>query len=423
MATTSDTFGRINLRRVGQWLLDLVFPLYTIGLTRQRRRYWQLLPAWRAAKLFAAVFFVLSGAPFFIDLLAGGVYPLWGLFLLAGVLGGLHVAVVLTELRRPRFIIVPMLLIAAAFLSFSRLPQQARTPEFARQRIAMDGTCLFVTMLLSYRLFLSFATTEGITHVTLQTELSLAHGIQDTLVPRLSYRTSRLEAFGQTAPSAKVGGDLVDLVVEGNKVYAYVADVSGHGISAGILMGMLKTALRQALMTQQTLPAVLESVNAVLPAVKEPEMYATLAALRFDGSSGVEFALAGHPPVLHYRKKSQDIGCCSMRQYPLGLIAEPGYVSSQVSCSPGDLFVVVTDGLTETVNAADEEFGLARLEKSIAAHATESLPQVYDALMRAVSDFGEQHDDRTVLLVRVLEDAESTIGPKNSSDSRVVKDD
>jgi len=396
----------MTLRRAGLWLLDLLFPLYTIGSTPGRRQYWHILPVWRASKLFAAVFFILAGAAFFIDLSAGGGYSLRAVFVLAAVLGGLHIIVILAELRSPRYVIFPMLMIAAAFLLFGRVPRQQRTQEFTRHRITLDATCLFVAMLISYRLFLSFSTSAGMAHVALQTELSFAHAMQKTLVPPLSYRGRGLEAFGCSVPSAKVGGDLVDLVADGENVFAYLADVSGHGISAGIMMGMVKTAVRQALRTQQSLPALLESVNAVLPAVKEPEMYATLAALRFHGSSQVELALVGHPPVLHYRQESHDIRRYAMQQYPLGLVAQPDYASLQVDCAPRDLFVVVTDGLTETVNAADQEFGLERIEKSIAAHIVETLPQIYEAIMRAVSDFGEQRDDRTILLVRVLADAE-----------------
>jgi hypothetical protein len=403
MAASSAIVARTTLRRAGQWLLDLIFPLYTFGLTRQRRRYWQRLPARRAAKFFVALFLILSGVAFYLDLLAGGIYPLWGVLLVAITLGGLHIAVIIAEVRSPRFMVVPILMILAAFFCFSRLPRQQRNPEFSRQRVVLDATYLFVTMMLGYRLFLSFTTTEGITHVATQTELSFAHAIQSTLVPPLLYRGCGLEAFGRTAPSAKVGGDLVDLVADGSKVFAYVADVSGHGVSAGILMGMLKTAMRQALLMEETLPQMLESVNTVLPAVKEPEMYATLAALRFDGSSQLEFSLVGHPPILHYREKSQEISRCAMRQYPLGLVPQPTYVSAIDNCSPGDVFVAVTDGLTETVNDHDEEFGFVRLEQVVKAHAAESLPQIYEALMRSVSDFGEQRDDRTVLLVRVLE--------------------
>ena len=396
----------MTLRRAGLWLLDLLFPLYTIGSTPGRRQYWRILPVWRASKLFAAVFFILAGAAFFIDLSAGGGYSLRAVFVLAAVLGGLHIIVILAELRSPRYVIFPMLMIVAAFLLFGRVPRQQRTQEFTRHRITLDATCLFVAMLISYRLFLSFTTSAGMAHVALQTELSFAHAMQKTLVPPLSHRGRGLEAFGCSVPSTKVGGDLVDLVADGENVFAYLADVSGHGISAGIMMGMVKTAMRQALRTQQSLPALLESVNAVLPAVKEPEMYATLAALRFHGSSQVELALVGHPPVLHYRQESHDIRRYAMQQYPLGLVAQPDYASLQVDCAPRDLFVVVTDGLTETVNAADQEFGLERIEKSIAAHIVETLPQIYEAIMRAVSDFGEQRDDRTILLVRVLADAE-----------------
>jgi Stage II sporulation protein E (SpoIIE) len=406
MAPPSVTHERVGLRRAALLLLDLVFPLYTFGLTRERRRYWRLLPTRRAAKLFVALFLVLGGVPFFLDLLAGGTFPLWGVLLFAVALGTLRVVTILTELRRPRLMIIPIFIIFAAFFLFARLPRQERTPEFTRRRIVMDGSYVFLSIMLGYRLFLSFTTTEGVAHVTLQTELSFAHGLQSTLVPPISYCGQSVQVFGCSIPSAKVGGDLVDLVADGDNVLVYLADVSGHGIPAGILMGMLKTAIRQAWLTQQPLPALLESVNAVLPAVKEPEMYATLAALRFGASSQVEFAVAGHPPILHYHEKSHDISRCAMRQYPLGLVPQPGYASEHVCCDPGDLFVVVSDGLIETMNAGIEEFGLARLEKSVLAHATESLPEIYEALLRAVSDFGEQRDDRTVLIVRIREKAE-----------------
>ena len=73
-----------------------------------------------------------------------------------------------------------------------------------------------------------------------------------------------------------------------------IADISGHGLPAGQLMGMLKTAMRLAVQFRQMPVAALESVDHVLPDLKEREMYATLALLRFDGSREAEYALAGH---------------------------------------------------------------------------------------------------------------------------------
>jgi serine phosphatase RsbU (regulator of sigma subunit) len=104
-------------------------------------------------------------------------------------------------------------------------------------------------MWLGYRLFLSFATTEGVDHVQLQTEVSFAQSIQATLVPTIQYQGPELEIFGRTIPSAAVGGDLVDLIVLDRSVFAYVIDVSGHGIPAGLLMGMIKIAVLQGYMS------------------------------------------------------------------------------------------------------------------------------------------------------------------------------
>jgi serine phosphatase RsbU (regulator of sigma subunit) len=127
--------------------------------------------------------------------------------------------------------------------------------------------------------------------VKAQKELGLARAIQNTLVPSIAYRNMHVEAYGQTIPREEFGWDLVDLVAAGGDIIAYVADVSGHGLPAGVLMGMVKTAVRYGLHLGQALPVLLDSLNRVLPAVKEPNMFATFAGLRFDGSV--------HPALLH----------------------------------------------------------------------------------------------------------------------------
>jgi serine phosphatase RsbU (regulator of sigma subunit) len=72
-------------------------------------------------------------------------------------------------------------------------------------------------------------------------------GLQAALVPPVLYSGNFIEAFGRSVPKAEVGGDLADLVSHGQDVIAYVMDVSGHGIRAGVLMGMAKTAFRYGL--------------------------------------------------------------------------------------------------------------------------------------------------------------------------------
>ncbi len=137
-------------------------------------------------------------------------------------------------------------------------------------------------------------------------ELTLARTIQNTLVPSVTYKDIHVEAYGQTIPRDEVGGDLVDLVAAGPDLIAYVADVSGHGLPAGVLMGMVKTAVRYGLQLGQALPVLLDSLNRVLPGVKQPDMYATFAGLRLagsnqDGPNQAEYISAGHVPLLQYR--------------------------------------------------------------------------------------------------------------------------
>ncbi len=138
----------------------------------------------------------------------------------------------------------------------------------------------------------------------MQTELAIAQRIQQTLVPVIDWQSSNLEIYGISLPSAEVGGDLVDVVpLSDGSVFAYVADVSGHGLPAGILMGMIKTAVRTQLFDLPSPTAVFERLNEVLPAVKESHMYATCTALRIqpdsNGSCRVEYAIAGQPAMLH----------------------------------------------------------------------------------------------------------------------------
>jgi len=133
------------------------------------------------------------------------------------------------------------------------------------------------------------------------TELAIAQGIQKTLVPVIDSRAGSVEVYGVSIPSAEVGGGLVDPVpLSDGSVFAYVADVSGHGLAAGILMGAIKTAVRTQLVDFPTPTAVFERLNEVLATVKEPQMYTTCTALRIqpvrnDSVCRVDYAIAGQP--------------------------------------------------------------------------------------------------------------------------------
>jgi sigma-B regulation protein RsbU (phosphoserine phosphatase) len=370
--------------------------------------YWRMLPLGRMKMFLAGYFFVGAAGGFAINLFQLNASRVGGGFFWPVLVGAGAAALRAAAIKRVRVIPLLFLLVGlTAWLGYwaSHVSPPLPVPVALRRRVLFDAIGILVGIGFGTRFLLLFAGTEGVASVRLQTELSLAHGIQATLVPTISFRNASFELYGKSIPSTEMGGDLIDVIESDGGLVAYVADVSGHGLPAGQLMGMLKTAMRLAVQFRQMPVAALESVDRVLPNLKEPEMFATLALLRFDGSSEAEYALAGHPPILHYRHGSRDTARLSMEQLPLGLFPGGSYASKRVIFSPRDLFLMVTDGITEVANTSDEEIGLTRLQELLAEHATRTLPEIWELIVREVRQFGRQEDDQSLLLLRVLDPA------------------
>ncbi|MGO9084398.1 MAG: PP2C family protein-serine/threonine phosphatase [Candidatus Sulfotelmatobacter sp.] len=370
--------------------------------------YWRALPLGRMKMFLAGYFFIGAAGGFALDLLQLNASRIGGGFFWPVLVGTGAMAARAAAIKRVR-LVPPLLLLVAvtAWLGYraSHVSTPLPVPIAVHRRVLFDAIGILVGIGFGARFLLFFAGTEGVASVRMQTELSLAHGIQAILVPTVSFQNASFELYGKSIPSTEMGGDLIDVIESDGGLVAYVADISGHGLPAGQLMGMLKTAMRLAARFRQMPVAALESVDRVLPDLKEREMFATLALLRFGGSSEAEYALAGHPPILHYRHGSRDTVPLSMEQLPLGLIPGGSYASKRVIYSPRDLFLMVTDGITEVANPRDEEFGLTRLQELLTRHATRALPEIWDLIMREVRQFGLQQDDQSLLLLRVLDPA------------------
>jgi serine phosphatase RsbU (regulator of sigma subunit) len=268
---------------------------------------------------------------------------------------------------------------------------------------------ILIAICLSYSLFILYIRMEGLESLRMRNELKLAHGIQDTLVPPVALRSARFEVYGISYPSDKVGGDLVDaLYLSNGDAVAYLADIAGHGLQAGILMGMLKTAARTALLDagarepHRTLPVLLDRLNRVLPEVKEPQMYATFTGLRLGEDGRAFYALAASPPILHWHALERQASHIDEPQLPLGLLPVPKFDGETLRTSPGDLLVVASDGILEVVNKPGEEYGIDRLKDLIAANADDALPELAAKILASARGFGPQFDDQTILIVRCL---------------------
>ena len=374
---------------------------------RPHELYFRSLPLRRLASLLLAVFCLFSMFGFLIDLLGTGQKPTgvvlaWTLF--TGAMATLYF-IVLTRARR---FVIPAIgahvlgsWLISSLIHLFRGQLVNPSPE---QGVHRGAIAILVLSTSACGFFLHFILSEGRRSVRLETELSLAHRIQTTLVPPVESRSARWELYGISLPSEKVGGDLVDAVMlEDGSLFAYVADIAGHGLPAGILMGMLKAAARTQLFDSPSPAALFDRMNLVLPAVKEPNMYATCAAIHIcpDGRS-IEYALAGHPPILAVQPGSDRAERLGDEQFPLGLLPAPRWNTRTRSASPGDLFLIATDGIIEAESKDGEEYGLERLDNLLRDNVGRPLPELSAAIHSAVNAFARQSDDQTLLLIRIL---------------------
>ncbi len=371
------------------------------------------VPLSRFRLLLLAVFVLFSNIGYFDDLIDGGVLP-YSVIAMAAIVSGLTaITWVLVISRLPRYWIAGLLVMQVVVPRLANqlgnflAHQFPAKPGTAEAGIQLSAWAMLVSIIISYVLFISFISGQGRETFKLRNELQLAHGIQKTLVPPVALNTPLFEVYGISCPSEQVGGDLVDaLHLPNGDAIAYLADIAGHGLQAGILMGMLKTAVRTALLEAgerepaQTLPLLLERLNSVLPSVKEPHMYATFTGLRLGSDGTVFYSLAASPPLVHWHAASRGLSQFEEEQFPLGLLPVSGFSTQALSTAPGDLLVVATDGILEACDKNEEEFGLHRLKDVIERNAEAPLSEIADGILSAARGFGKQADDQTILIVR-----------------------
>ena len=368
--------------------------------TSRNDPFFELIPRQATLVFFAAVFFVFAPVNLLLSAAVTPAGSLGASLLLAFLSGATAVSWAATFTVSRRFavgivVFMSAVIILSGPLAWPLLGVRPRPPSLA-------GLAVIAAIALGYVLFVVFISRRGREAVRLMTEIALAQEIHASLVPALERADDRIEVDASSTASSEMGGDLVDMVERGATTDLVLADVSGHGVKAGVVMGMVKAALRMAQRDERPLERLASDLNDVLDATTSAEMYATMALLRLHHAERrVECLLAGHSHVLHCRRGSQTPAPLGEAGFPLGLIGGSEYASSSVVFEPGDLFAVWTDGLDETTNAAGQELGREPIERAIFERAERPLAEIRRAVFDLVRAHGPQRDDRSLLLVRV----------------------
>ena len=170
--------------------------------------------------------------------------------------------------------------------------------------MTLDGMAIIFAITVGYVCFAYVSITEGRRYFRVHAEMALAAEIHQVLVPAIDSKASDFDFCGSSLPSGEVGGDLIDVFQNNRGWIAYIADVSGHGVAPGVVMGMVKSAARMQLSSAEKTDALLEHLNSVLLPIKKPETFVTFAYLAWNGER-LEYSTAGHPPILALPRRNQ----------------------------------------------------------------------------------------------------------------------
>jgi len=245
---------------------------------------------------------------------------------------------------------------------------------------------------------------EAIEKERIERELELAAAIQREILPRSLPRVEGVELAAANVPTRQVGGDYYDwFPLSGGRLGFLVADVSGKGVPAALLVSTVHSAVHLQIDEAKTIADLVARIDRHLQRFAATRKFLTLFFGLLEPDSGrFRYVSAGHNPVLLARATGELVRLESTG-VPVGMLPNASWREESVDLAPEDLLCVYTDGVTEAVNESEEEFGLDRLSEIVGRGASRPVQELCDSVLAAVADHARgmpQYDDQTLLLVR-----------------------
>lgn len=237
--------------------------------------------------------------------------------------------------------------------------------------------------------------------------LRLGHDIQMGMLPRPVAGTAEFELVARLRPARSVGGDLYDFLRDGDRLWFLIADVSGKGVGAALFMAVARTLFRAAAPGQTSPAAVLTRMNREIARDNERMLFVTafLGCLELPHGE-LLFGNAGHNPPYRLSPDGSVSSVHGAHGVPLGVLPDYEYSEQALSLARAEGLFLYTDGVTEAMSPAGEQFSTARLEaylRGVAAPAeAERLVAGCFGAVEAFEAGARQTDDIAVMLVRYL---------------------
>ncbi|MHC4598454.1 MAG: PP2C family protein-serine/threonine phosphatase, partial [Planctomycetota bacterium] len=243
----------------------------------------------------------------------------------------------------------------------------------------------------------------------MEKELEIAGHIQRRLFPPGPPILPELEVFGESASATEVGGDYFDFIPspDGESLTLCIADVSGKGISAGLIMVMARSILRSLVAQDNSTRDKLIELNRILSPDLENGRFISMILMYWDGKKNtLEYTGAGHERLLIYRAADGTLESTPAGGAVLGIPWDTilhRFEPRILTLEPGDHVLLYTDGATDARNARGEFFGLKRLQRIVETQGNLKPDQLVLTIMEKIQTFiGDQPptDDITLLALR-----------------------
>jgi serine phosphatase RsbU (regulator of sigma subunit) len=237
-------------------------------------------------------------------------------------------------------------------------------------------------------------------------DLILAAQVQRRVLPA-PFVCHNLELAAAMQPAQLLGGDYYDFYkISDEVVDVVIADVSGHGAAASLLMPSLAVALRLRARELDGPAAIIKDLDGVFRQITNAATFVTMFYARFDQSKRtLQYANGGHNPPLLVRPKTGETLLLDAGGPILGILPQAQFSNTVVNLDQGDILTLFTDGVTEQENEAGDEFSVERLGEVVRSRETEPASALVTQISEAVSTFAgakQQVDDLTVVVVKIL---------------------
>jgi sigma-B regulation protein RsbU (phosphoserine phosphatase) len=241
-----------------------------------------------------------------------------------------------------------------------------------------------------------------------QKELEIARGIQQSFLPEAPPQIKGYDLAALNTPALQVGGDFFDFIPVGlDKWGLVIADVSGKGFSAALFMALSRTMLRATALGNPTVTETVSRANNMIAEEGRTNMFVTLFYGVLDPKNKVlTYVNAGHNPPFVSGTRHGDVVMLAAKGIALGVMSDMEFEQREITLRVGDIVILYTDGVTETINRKGEMFGQERLNEIVENNRDIPAVALLRKIEKAVVDFSEgqpQFDDLTLLAVKVLE--------------------